>query len=67
MIDRDKIEKAIDVAYRWSQIDGSHHQAWAIDQMVRALLGDDYENWVIEYQAGEDGPDTYEWDCGIAP
>lgn len=26
-----------------------------------------YTDWIREYQAGEDGPDTYEWDIGIAP
>jgi len=28
---------------------------------------DVYLSWVKDYQAGEDGPETYEWDVGIAP
>jgi hypothetical protein len=61
------VEKALEIAFRFGSIDGSHHKAWAIDQMVRALTGDRYEAWVKEYKAGEDGPDTYEWDEGISP
>lgn len=32
------IEKAIEYAHRYGQIDGAHHKQWVIDQMVRALL-----------------------------
>lgn len=28
---------------------------------------DAYQRWVARYRDGEDGPDTYTWDCGIAP
>ena len=38
-----------------------------IDQMVRVLLGVEYDAWVAEHNAGEDGPQTYRWDIGIAP
>lgn len=48
-------------------IDGAHHKQWVIDQMVRALTGDGYEAWVVRQRDGDDGPDTYEWDEGIAP
>ena len=40
---------------------------WVIDQMVRALTGDGYEAWVKLQKDGEDGPNTYDWDEGIAP
>lgn len=65
--DAERIELALDVAYNYSQVDGAHHKAYAIDQMVRALLGDRYEAWITEYRAGEDGPESYDWDEGIAP
>lgn len=61
------IEDALEVARRHGGHDGEHHKAWVIDQMVRALLGDRYEAWVADAKAGDDGPDTYEWDEGIAP
>jgi len=60
-------KKALDIAIRYGGINGDHHKAWVIDQIVRALTGDDYERVVAEACAGEDGPDTYTWDEGIAP
>lgn len=62
-----RIEKALDVAMGFGSTDGAHHKTWVIDQMVRALTGDDYEDWVKEHNAGDDGGDTYAWDEGIAP
>jgi hypothetical protein len=62
--------------------DGDHHKTWYIDQMVRALLGcpiefheaidcrgesEEYLAWVAAYEDGENGPETYSWDEGIAP
>jgi hypothetical protein len=60
-------EAAIDVAVRYGGIDGDHHKAWVIDQMVRILAGSAYGEVVARAKAGEDGPETYEWDMGIAP
>lgn len=62
-----KIKAALKIANNWSHIDGAHHKAWVIDQIVRALTGDDYESWVKETCDGEDGPNTYDWDIGSAP
>lgn len=64
---QDRIDKAIELAVRYGGIDGGHHKAWVIDQMVRALAGDDYDRIVRDAKDGEDGPDTYDWDTGIAP
>ena len=64
--DEERIALAL-VAARDGGIDGAHHKMWVIDQMVRALTGPNYERWVRAYCDGEDGPDTYEWDTGIAP
>ncbi len=62
-----RIQKAIDVAVKFGGIDGVHHKAWVIDQMVRLLAGSDYEKIVADACDGEDGPDTYDWNVGIAP
>jgi hypothetical protein len=56
-------ERAVDVAYQYGQIDGAHHKAWVIDQMVRILAGGDYDRLIKEYES--DG--EYEWDTGITP
>ena len=63
----DKVDKAIELAVQFGGIDGAHHKDWVIDQMVRALAGDNYDQVVAEVCAGEDGPNTYSWDTGIAP
>ena len=67
MKDKEKIEKAIELAVRYGGIEGDHHKAWVIDQMVRVLTGDKYDILVREACAGEDGPNTYDWNIGIAP
>lgn len=61
----ERIQDAMDLAWRFAQIDGDWHKMWVIDQMVRALCETegDYKRWVAEYE--EDG--EYEWDVGIAP
>lgn len=63
----DKAVNALDVAFQYGAIDGAHHKMWVIDQMVRALTGNKYEEWVKEFCDGEDGPETYSWDTGVAP
>ena len=67
MSPEEKINLAIKLAVRFGGIDGDHHKAWVIDQMVRALTGADYDKIVADAKAGEDGPDSYGWDEGIAP
>jgi len=62
-----EIDGALAVARKYGGIDGAHHKAWVIDQMVRALTGNEYETWVREAKAGENGPETYDWDEGVAP
>lgn len=63
----ERIAAALAVAEQFGGIEGEHHRAWVIDQIVRALTGDDYAEWVRTRKAGEDGPETYSWDEGIAP
>lgn len=58
---------AIDTIIQYGGIDGDHHKAWVLDQVVRILAEDEYDKIVSEAKDGEDGPDTYEWDEGIAP
>lgn len=65
--DSRRIETALNFARDYGGIDGDHHKAWVIDQMVRALTGNGYDAWVSDTKAGKDGPDTYEWSEGIAP
>ncbi len=61
------IIKALEIAFCYGGIADAHHKAWIIDQMVRALTGDQYEAFVANRKAGDSGPDTYVWDEGITP
>lgn len=66
--DKEKIAKALEVAFRYGGFDGGHHKAWAIDQMVRALTGSEYEQWRADYEGDpEDEDNHYFWDEGIVP
>lgn len=60
---RKRIDAALVVAEQYGTCDGDHHKMWVIDQMVRALTGESYGDWVADYEAGG----NYEWDEGIAP
>ncbi len=64
-----RIGKARAIAIRYGGTDGAHHKQWVIDQMVRALYGNEeaYQGFVQIHNMGIDGPDTYEWEEGIAP
>ena len=62
----EKVTLASDLIFRYGGIDGGHHKQWVLDQLVR-ILSDDYKAWIKEYEDGEDGPKSYEWDEGIAP
>lgn len=60
-------DEALELARRFGHSQDSQHQAWVIDQMCRALLGVEYQDWVAEAKAGANGPDTFNWETGIAP
>ena len=62
-----RINEAISIGIRYGQTDEAHHKTWVIDQMIRALAGNSYDELIAESCHGEDGPRTYEWDTGIAP
>ena len=61
------VEEALRLLIRYGQIDGEHHKTWVIDQAVRLLSGDYYDELIQISNNGEDGPETYTWDVGIPP
>lgn len=67
MTDKQKIEDAIGLIVQYGGVDGAHHKAWVIDQVLRILAGGEYDEVICTICAGDDGPDTYEWDKGIVP
>jgi hypothetical protein len=64
---REKIAAVMKIVERYGSIDGAHHKDWCLDQIARIIKGDQYEEWVVDMQNGEDGPETYSYDEGIAP
>ena len=70
--DKKKLDEIEKIIYQYGQIDGGHHKMWVIDQIMRIIKGDKYEEFVHNYQyTDEDGNPTedlyYSWDEGIAP
>ena len=71
-----RVQSALDLAVQYGGIDtgidedldkGVLNKAWVIDQMVRVLAGEDYDNLVARSCDGEDGPETYDWKVGVVP
>lgn len=60
-----RIEAAVAIAGDYLGCDGGHHKQWALEEILRTLLGDEFEKWAAEWRDGEDGPDTYSWDEGV--
>lgn len=59
---------AIETALKYGQTEGSEHKMWVIDQMLRALLGDDYSTIISDYSDSGNGiQDVSTWEIGIAP
>ena len=64
---KESIKKALDLIVRYGGIDGAHHKDWVLDQVARVLAGDGYNEMVRRAKIGQDGPETHEWNEGIAP
>ena len=57
----------LDLIFEYGQIDGGHHKMWVIDQIVRILTKNKYNEWIKNYVYDEETGDIYSWDKGIAP
>lgn len=66
---KQKISNALELIHYNAGFDGGQHKQWLIDQIVRALTGSEpkYNEWIKEWEDGEDGPQTYNWDHGTPP
>ena len=54
--------------------EGEHHKQWLLDQIIRILTGEEYDEWVELYEEplyDEDDLEcfgvSYEWETGLAP
>ena len=69
MTDNERIQSAVALIEEYGGIDGGHHKQWLLDQVMRALLQEQYAAWREEYDnyLDEDGNTYSEWDEGVAP
>lgn len=70
MKNKEKIKSALNLIYQYGSIDGGHHKQWVLDQVVRILTGDKYNEWINDFYLDENGEYISEWegwDTGIAP
>lgn len=68
-ITEEAAQKALSIILSYGNSDGAHHKDWVLDQAVRALTGENYDEVVAQWEDGEEGPGTYYWGLaeGIAP
>lgn len=72
---QDRINDAVEMILWCGQIDGAHHKMWVLDQVLRTLLQDQYDDAIEDYDkiikdyCGdlEDEDNYYDWDTGTAP
>ena len=64
-----KIEAALEIIFIYGGVDGAHHKQWVLDQVVRQLKGDNYDDWVKHHNGPIDsnGKTEYMWNVGIPP
>ncbi len=63
----DREQKVLELIRQYGGIDGEHHKQWVLDQIVYIITGAGHDDWVKEFEYGDDGEKTYEWDIGVAP
>jgi len=60
----DRVQKAVELILRYGMIDGAHHKQWILDQVLRVLLADSYNDTIAQYNTDDD---YAPWDAGIPP
>lgn len=64
----DPVADALELIAEYGTVDGDSHKQWLLDQVVRILAGDGYEEWIRSLSDGLEEDDApIEWDEGIAP
>lgn len=62
-----RISEALNLLTDFKETDGVHHKDWVLDQIARILTKEEYEDFIKHAKNGDDGPETYGWEEGIAP
>ena len=61
----DRIDKALDWAIQYGRIEGDREKAWIINQMIRALTGDEYDR--ITSEVNSDRPSDFQCVLNFIP
>lgn len=61
--DTEELGEIADFIVDMGSIDGADHKQWVLDQVLRKLLKDAYEEYVEELEVR----DELDWDTGVAP
>lgn len=59
--------EALELLFRYGQLKDSREKDWLIDQVVRRLAGNHYEDFVDIYSFDEDFGNSYSWSQGESP
>ena len=67
-----ELKEIEELIVRYGMIDGAHHKNWVLDQVMRIIKKDKYEEFVRDYEYKDDDGNIlaekiYEWNPGIAP
>lgn len=57
-----KIADALIIAMRYGHRRRVRERAWVLDQIIRALTGDHYQDWITSFEATD-----RKWDTGTEP
>lgn len=66
-VSRDDAAQLLELIFRYGQSDEPKHKAWIIDQTVRVLTGERYEEFVDVYSFEEDFGHSFHWNTGSDP
>lgn len=58
-------QRVLDLIVDYGSIDGAHHKQWVLDQIIRVIIGVNYEAFIEAYMRNDEG--NVAWDVGIAP
>lgn len=65
----ENIAEAVELINRYYP-DAQHHEHWVVDEVLKAILGDKYDQFIEAYESprGEKGERwVNNWDAGVAP
>lgn len=59
--------EALELLFRYGQLKDSREKDWLIDQLLRSIAGDHYEDFLAIYSIDEEFGSSYSWSPGEPP